>query len=55
MASLDEKIATYTAQIQKIGDLSLLSKIKKAQDDSKAAAKKARILYEKFLDSKKDS
>jgi len=50
MKNLDQKIAEYAAQIQKIGDLGLLSEIKKAQDQAKAAAKKARELYKKFLD-----
>lgn len=49
--SLETKIAQYTAQIQKLGDLSLLSELMNAQEEAKAAAKKARDLYKKYIKS----
>ena len=52
MKSLDYKIAQYVATIQKIGDLGLLSQVKKAQAEAEAATKKARELYQKFIQSK---
>jgi len=51
--SLDEKVAQYAKHIQKIGDLSLLVEVKKAQEEAASAAKKARLLYSKFIKSSK--
>lgn len=55
MKSLDQKLAEYVAKIQKLGDVNLLTEVKKAQDEAKEAAKKARSLHQKYLKSiKKD-
>lgn len=53
MKSLEAKVAEYMIQIKKLGDLSLLSEAKKAQEDAKAAAEKARDLYKKYIKSSK--
>jgi CRISPR/Cas system CMR-associated protein Cmr5 small subunit len=45
------KIAFYTSHIQKIGDLNLLSAAEKAQEESSNASKKARKLYEHYINS----
>lgn len=53
LKTLEKKIAEYTAQISKTGNLSLLSKVKKAQEEANIAAEEARDLYKKFIKSKK--
>jgi len=54
LEALEKKIAKYTAQIRKAGNLSLLLEVKKAQEEAKIAAEKARGLYKNFIKSKKD-
>ena len=49
--TLETKISRYTAQILKLGNLSLLSEAKKAQEEANEAAKKARVLYQKYIKS----
>ena len=49
---LDTEISKYENQIRKMGDLKLLSEVKKAQEAAKIAAKKARDLYKVYLKNK---
>lgn len=53
MKPLGAKVAEYITQINKLGDLGLLPELKKAQEDARSAAKRARDLYKKYIENNK--
>lgn len=53
MKAIEQKAAEYERQIRKVGDLNLLAKARKAQEEAGLATKKARELYKEFVNSQK--